>query len=55
MSSGPADRTFLGRIADCDFYIGAAQGGLAPHQLIIDVVRDAAQDSRWKRRKAYGS
>ncbi len=52
---GPQD-VFLGRIADSDFYIGAAQFEYWKHtQLIIDVVPGAAQASRSKRRKGYGS
>ena len=52
---GPQD-VLLGKIAGCDFYIGAAQFEYWRHtQLIIDVVPGAAPDFRWKRRRVSGS
>ncbi len=51
---GPQD-VFLGQIAHCDFYIGAAQFDYWKHtQLIIDVVRGAVRAFRWKPQRGCG-
>jgi len=48
---GPQD-VLLGKIAGCDFYIGAAQFEYWQHtQLIIDVVPDVAPGFPWRRRR----